>query len=149
MYNLSKWYLGTPTVPPVGAVNVPSENPKTQKIHIFEDLGGGHFFLIHHIIGFSLKYVIPKSSTDFFFIENKKFFEKITFLHFLSYFISNLWKFHSATPSRSPVREKSSFFPLNFANWLVWRTNFLRQHLRTKTLLWSLSQTNSEPFYCR
>ena len=73
MYYPIKWHRGTPTVPPVGAVNVPAENPKIQKIHIFEDFWE-HFFLINHI-GFSLKYVIPKSSTDFF-IENKKVFEK-------------------------------------------------------------------------
>ena len=64
MYYLIKWHRGTPTVPPVGAVNDPAENPKIQKIHIFEDFWE-HFFLINHI-GFSLKHVIPKSSTDFF-----------------------------------------------------------------------------------
>ena len=45
MYNLSEWHRGTPTVPPVGTLNVPTENPKIQKIHIFEDFWG-HFFLI-------------------------------------------------------------------------------------------------------
>ena len=69
MYYLIKWHHGTPTVPPVGAVNVPAENPKIQKIHIFED-SWEHFFLINHI-GFSLKYVIPKSSTDFFHRKQK------------------------------------------------------------------------------
>ena len=38
MYNLSEWHRGTPTVPPVGAVNVPAENTKKiNKFHIFED----------------------------------------------------------------------------------------------------------------
>ena len=78
MYYLIKWHRGTPTVPPVGAVNVPAENPKIQKIHIFEDFWE-HFFLINHI-GFSLKYVIPKSSTDFFSSKTKSFSKKIHFL---------------------------------------------------------------------
>ena len=76
MYYLSKWHRGTPTVPPVGAVNVPVENPEIEKIHVFEDFWG-HFFLINHI-GFSLKYVIPKSSTDFFHRKQKVFREKNT-----------------------------------------------------------------------
>ena len=80
MYYLIKWHRGTPTVPPVGAVNVPAENPKIQKIHIFEDFWG-HFFLINHI-GFSLKYVIPKSSTDFFSSKTKSFSTKKHFLCF-------------------------------------------------------------------
>ena len=80
MYYLSKWHRGTPTVPPVGAVNVPAENPKIQKIHIFEDFWE-HFFLINHI-GFSLKYVIPKSSTDFFSSKTKSFSKKTHFLCF-------------------------------------------------------------------
>ena len=81
MYYLIKWHRGTPTVPPVGAVNVPAENQKIQKIHIFEDFWG-HFFLINHI-GFSLKYVIPKSSTDFFSSKTKSFSK---FLHFLCFY---------------------------------------------------------------
>ena len=80
MYYLIEWHRGTPTVPPVGAVNVPAENPKIQKIHIFEDFWG-HFFLINHI-GFSLKYVIPKSSTDFFSSKTKSFSKKNHFLCF-------------------------------------------------------------------
>ena len=80
MYYLIKWHRGTPTVPPVGAVNVPAENPKIQKIHIFEDFLE-HFFLINHI-GFSLKYVIPKSSTDFFSSKTKSFSEIFQFLCF-------------------------------------------------------------------
>ena len=81
MYYLIKWHRGTPTVPPVGAVNVPAENPKIQKIHIFEDFWE-HFFLINHI-GFSLKYVIPKSSTDFFHRKQKVFSKKIIFYVFI------------------------------------------------------------------
>ena len=80
MYYLIEWHRGTPTVPPVGAVNVPAENPKIQKIHIFEDFWG-HFFLINHI-GFSLKYVIPKSSTDFFSSKTKSFSNVFHFLCF-------------------------------------------------------------------
>ena len=80
MYYLIKWHRGTPTVPPVGAVNVPAENPKIQKIHIFEDFWE-HFFLINHI-GFSLKYVIPKSSTDFFSSKTKSFSKKFHVLCF-------------------------------------------------------------------
>ena len=72
MYNLSEWYRQTPTVPPVGTVNVPAENQKIQKIHIFEDFWG-HFFLINHI-GFSSKYVNPKSSIDFFLSKKSNFF---------------------------------------------------------------------------
>ena len=81
MYYLIKWHRGTPTVPPVGAVNVPAENPKIQKIHIFEDFWE-HFFLINHI-GFSLKYVIPKSSTVFFPSKTKSFSKKNHFLFFI------------------------------------------------------------------
>ena len=81
MYNLSEWHRGTPTVPPVGAVNVPAENPKIQKIHIFEDFWG-HFFLINHI-GFSLKYVISKSSTDFFHRKNNFFWKIFIFYYFI------------------------------------------------------------------
>ena len=81
MYYLIEWYRGTPTVPPVGAVNVPAENPKIQKIHIFEDFWG-HFFLINHI-GFSLKYVVPKSSTDFFSSKTKSVSKKIMFYVFI------------------------------------------------------------------
>ena len=81
MYYLIEWHRGTPTVPPVGAVNVPAENPKIQKIHIFEDFWG-HFFLINHI-GFSLKYVIPKSSTDFFSSKTKSFSKKYIFYVFI------------------------------------------------------------------
>ena len=80
MYNLSEWHRGTPTVPPVGAVNVPAENQKIQKIHIFEDFLG-HFFLINYI-GFSLKYVKPKSSTDFFHRKNRTFPEIFHFSFF-------------------------------------------------------------------
>ena len=80
MYYLIEWHRGTPTVPPVGAVNVPAENPKIQKIHIFEDFWE-HVFLINHI-GFSLKYVTPKSSTDIFHRKNRTFFENFTFFVF-------------------------------------------------------------------
>ena len=81
MYNLSEWHRGTPTIPPVGAINVPAENPKIQKIHVFEDFWG-HFFLINYI-GFSLKYVDPKSSIQNF---HRKFelFSKI--LHVLCFY---------------------------------------------------------------
>ena len=85
MYYLIEWHRGTPTVPPVGAVNVPDENPKIQKIHIFEDFLE-HFFLIKHI-GFSLKYVIPKSSTDFFSSKTKSFSKNFHF--FIFYHISS------------------------------------------------------------
>ena len=44
----------------------------------------GHFFLINHI-GFSLKYVIPKSSTDFFH-RKQKVFRKIYSFYFLIIF---------------------------------------------------------------
>ena len=107
MYYLIKWHRGTPTVPPVGAVNVPAENPKIQKIHIFEDFWE-HFFLINHI-GFSLKYVIPKSSTDFFHRKNE-LFRIFSIFIFLSYLMPNPCKWHHVTPSRPPVRQKSSFF---------------------------------------
>ena len=36
MYNLSQWHRETPTVPPVGAVNVPPKIRKILKIHVFE-----------------------------------------------------------------------------------------------------------------
>ena len=126
MYYLIEWHRGTPTVPPVGAVNVPAENPKIQKIHIFEDFWE-HFFLINHI-GFSLKYVIPKSSTDFFSSKTKSF---SNFLHFLCFY-------HISSPiSESFIAQlllhrtldkMHYFFPQNFANRLVWGTNFLRLH---------------------
>ena len=80
MTNPCKWYRATPSVPPVGAVNIPAENPKIQKIHIFEDFWE-HFFLINHI-GFSLKYVITKSSTDFFSSKTKSFSKNLHFLCF-------------------------------------------------------------------
>ena len=54
--------------------------PKIQKIHIFEDFWG-HVFLINHI-GFSLKYVVPKSSTDFFHRKQNVFRKKNHFLCF-------------------------------------------------------------------
>ena len=82
MYNLSEWHRGTPTIPPVGAVNVPAENPKIQKIHIFEDLLG-HFSLIIYI-RFSLKYVDPKSSIQKFhrkFELFSKIFQFFIFCH--------------------------------------------------------------------
>ena len=83
MYNLSEWHRGTPTVPPVDTVNVPPKIRKIQKIHVFEDFGG-HFFLINYI-GFSLKYVCPKSSTDFS-IEKIELFPKFFIFHFLVIF---------------------------------------------------------------
>ena len=130
MYYLIKWHRGTPTVPPVGAVNVPAENPKIQKIHIFEDFWG-HFFLINHI-GFSLKYVIPKSSTDFFSSKTKSF-SIFSFFMFLSYFIPNLWKFHCATPSTPRAKPKRYFFN---TNQQIQTTNFLRIHLRALAESW-------------
>ena len=36
MHNFSAWHRATPTVPPVGAVNVPPKTRKIQKIHVFE-----------------------------------------------------------------------------------------------------------------
>ena len=48
MYNLSEWHRGTRTVPPVGAVNVPPENPKNQENSCFWSFLG-HFFLINYI----------------------------------------------------------------------------------------------------
>ena len=114
MYYLIKWHRGTPTVPPVGAVNVPAENPKIQKIHIFEDFSE-HFFLINHI-GFSLKYVIPKSSTDFF-SSKKKVFDKI--FHFSFFIISHAQPMQVASRNSPWARrtgryeKKCPFFPLN------------------------------------
>ena len=70
VYNLSEWHRGTPTVPPVDTVNVPPKIRKIQKIHVFED-SWGHFFLINYI-GFSLKYVDPKSSIQNFHRKSKK-----------------------------------------------------------------------------
>ena len=83
MYYLSKYHRGTPTVPPVGAVNVPADNPKNMKIHIFEDFLG-HFSLIIYI-RFSLKYVDPKSSIQKC---HRKFelFSKILYFYFLVVF---------------------------------------------------------------
>ena len=114
MYYLIKWHRETPTVPPVGAVNVPAENPKIQKIHIFEDFWG-HFFLINHI-GFSLKYVIPKSSTDFF--SSKKKFSTKFFI--FSFFIISHAQPMQVTSRNSPwarrtgrYEKKCPFSPLN------------------------------------
>ena len=74
----------------------------------------GHFFLINHI-GFSLKYVAPKSSTDFFH-RKKKFSTKFfIFFHFLSYLMPNPCKWHRATPPERGERadtKKSVLFPL-------------------------------------
>ena len=36
MYNLSEWHRGTPTVSPVGGVNVTPKIRQIQKIHVFE-----------------------------------------------------------------------------------------------------------------
>ena len=63
----------------------PAENPKNPKMHVFEDFLG-HFFLINYI-GFSLKYVKPKSSTDFFHRKNRTFPEIFHF-SFFSYISS-------------------------------------------------------------
>ena len=129
MYNLSEWHRGTPTVPPVGVVNVPAENPKIQKIHIFEDFWG-HFFLINHI-GFSSKYVIPKSSTDIF-IEKSNFFRKFSIFCFLVMFhpqslkVSLRNSFYTA-----PYRKKELFSGLSREIPGISLTNFL------KILLWS------------
>ena len=82
MYYLSKYHRGTPTVPSVGAVNVPADNPKNTKIHIFEDFLG-HFSLIIYI-RFSLKYVDPKSSIQKFhrkFELFSKIFQFFIFCH--------------------------------------------------------------------
>ena len=83
MYNLSEWHRGTPTVPPVDTVNVPPKIRKIQKIRVFEDFWG-NFFLINYI-GFSLKYVCPKSSTDFS-IEKIELVHKFLIFHFLVIF---------------------------------------------------------------
>ena len=110
MYNLSEWHRGTPTVPPVGAVNVPAENPKNKKIHIFEDFLG-HFSLIIYI-RFSLKYVDPKSSIQKFhrkFELFSKIFQFFIFCHVSSpiseSFIAQLL-LHRA------LDQKVNFFPL-------------------------------------
>ena len=88
MYYLIQWHRGTRSVPPVGAVNDPAENHKIQKIHIFEDFWR-HFFLINHI-GFSLKYVIPKSSTDFFHRKQKVFRKFSMFYLFIIFHLQSL-----------------------------------------------------------
>ena len=81
MYNLSEWHRGTPTVPPVGAVNAPLIIWKIKKNHIFEDFWE-LFFLIHYI-GFSLKYENPKSSTEFFHRKNHFFRKFSVFYYFI------------------------------------------------------------------
>ena len=120
MYNLSKWYRGTPTVPPMGAINVPAENPKIQKIHVFEDFGG-HFFLINHI-GFSLKYVCPKSSTDFV-IEKIELFPIFFHFSFFSYISSPISESFIAQLLLHRALDKKRFF---FKFWENPYTNFLR-----------------------
>ena len=109
MYYLIKWHRGTPTVPPVGAVNVPAENPKIQKIHIFEDFWG-HFFLINHI-GFSLKYVIPKSSTDFFH-RKQNVFRKIFIFYVFIIFHPQSLKVSLRNSFYTARYKKSRFFCL-------------------------------------
>ena len=47
MYNLSAWHRGTPTVTPVGAVNVPLKIRKIKKNHDFEYFWE-LFFLINY-----------------------------------------------------------------------------------------------------
>ena len=79
MYYLIKWHRGTPTVPPVGAVNVPAENPKIQIIPIFEDFREHFHYKSYRIF---IKICDSKKFNRFFFIENKKFFEKNHFLCF-------------------------------------------------------------------
>ena len=97
MYNLSEWHRGTPTVPPVGAVNVPAEN---QKIHIFEDFLG-HFFLINYI-GF---WWFSKNVFWFwsiFFSKTQNFQNKIWFLFLLIQCPRGV-KFSSARAVSKPV----------------------------------------------
>ena len=81
MYYLIEWHRETPTVPPVGAVNVPPKIWKIKKIHIFEDFWE-LFFLIKYI-GFSLKYENPKSPTDF--CHRKNIFQKKKLIFFFWY----------------------------------------------------------------
>ena len=121
MYTISEWHRGTPTIPPVGAINVPAENPKIQKIHVFEDFWG-HFFLINYI-GFSLKYVDPKSSIQFF---HRKFKLFSNFFHFsfFSYISSPISEnFIAQLLLYRTLDKKVNLFPTNWGNPY---TNFLQ-----------------------
>ena len=123
MYYLIKWHRGTPTVPPVGAVNVPTENPKIQKIHIFEDFWG-HFFLINHI-GFSSKYVFPKSSTDIF-IEKIELFSNFFIFHFVSIFHPQSLKVSLRNSLCTARQTKITFFSARIREIpMISPTNFL------------------------
>ena len=53
MSNLNEWHRATPTVPPVGAVNVPPKIRKIQKIHEEKKQQKLQFSLI-------LRFTIPK-----------------------------------------------------------------------------------------
>ena len=126
MYNLSEWHRGTPTVPPVGAVNVPPKIRKIQKMHVFEDFLG-HFFLINYI-GFSLKYVKPKSSTDFFHRKNRTFPESFHFSCF-SYISSPTSESFIAPlllqPALTQILKKIlNFFGKKHDRRRIWRRTF-------------------------
>ena len=80
MHNLSEWHRGTPTVPPVGAVNVPPTIRKILKIHVFDDCW--MYFFPYTLYGIFIKICESKKFDRFFCIEKKYFFRKKCFFMF-------------------------------------------------------------------
>ena len=87
MYNLSEWHRGTPTVPPVGAVNVPPKIWKIQKIHVFDDFGGDVFLIKFTLYRIFIKICVSKKFNRFFHRKHRTFFEIFHF-PFFSYISS-------------------------------------------------------------
>ena len=102
----------------------PAENPENPENACFWRFLG-HFFLINYI-GFSLKYVNPKSSTDFFHRKNRTFPEIFHF-SFFSYISSPISESFIAQLLLHRALDKNYIFSAYFwENPGISLTNFLQ-----------------------
>ena len=106
----------------------PTENPENPENSCFWRFLG-HFFLINYI-GFSLKYVKPKSSTDFFHRKNRTFPEIFHF-SFFGYISSPTSESFIAPlllqPTLPQIRKKIlNFFGKKHDRRWIWRRTFWR-----------------------
>ena len=98
MYNLIKWHRGTPTVPSVGAVNVPRKSEKSRKFMFLKILGGGNFslYIIQDFDDFRRKNTFSKYSKDFLQLTKNIFFIQNVFFDLV--YLSSVTESHLEHP---------------------------------------------------